>query len=459
MRITFGDAQRSTNLIPRLNTGLKKRFSGLDEHTLEILGKSSSSLLVRILGLVASFGVSVGLGRALGVTDFGIISLSLQITSLLLVLTMLGMDNVLIKRIAIGYERQDSQQIADSFYTSSVINGLLASGITVLGILSAPWACRHIFHSQKLEIPLIIAMVVIVPQTFSRIFASSLSGFRRIWQSNLVNNTLSIWVVGLGLVTLYCFKAPITVVSVAVLYAIGRLFVFSSTGIYWRKLFRYSGPRRLIARPMLATAIPLLLATSAFIILTNADGVMLGWLRSSRAVGLYSVAAKVASLESFLLFVSNSAISPKLASLYAEGKLREMETMVRRVMGGLFLIAVVGLAIFVVFGHFLLSIWGHEFAEAYWILVILGIGQFFNMSTGCSGMLLAMCDQEKVLGYVSAVSLLCNLILNYILILAWGAVGVAIATAITVIGDNIAKIVLAKRRIGILSIPVRNLFS
>lgn len=437
-----------------LTARARKALSRLDEHTLEVVAKSSSSMLVRMLGIAAALGVSVWLGRTLGASGLGIINLAQQVATLLLIVTMLGMDNVLIKRVAIGHENGDAQDIANSLRTASVICGLIATAATVLGILAAPWACRHIFHTEALKIPLIVTLAVLVPQTFSRIYAAALNGFRKVWQSNLVNEALSIWVVALGLVVLHLLHIRITVISAAVLYAAARLVVFLSIGTYKRMLFRYKGPRRMNARPMLKMAMPLLIASSAYIITANADGVMLGWLRSPREVGLYSVAAKVALLESFFLMVSNSAIGPKLAALYAQGRKQEMERMVQRVTGGLILIAMASLAFFILFGHPLLAIWGHDFSGAYLVLVVLGIGQFFNISTGCCGMILTMCGHERVVGYVSTSFVCVNLTLNYFLILRWGAVGAASATAITVAGDNLTKMMLARRKVGVLTLPL-----
>lgn len=127
--------------------------------------------------------------------------------------------------------------------------------------------------------------------------------------------------------------------------------------------------------------------------------------------------------------------------------------MIHRVTAGLTLLATISLMLFVVFGHWLLSIWGREFGGAYLVLVVLGIGQFFNISTGCCGMLLVMCGHEKILGYLSSAFLVINLILNYFLILKWGALGAASATAITIAGQNIAKLIIAKRKTGISTVP------
>jgi O-antigen/teichoic acid export membrane protein len=68
---------------------LRKVFKE-DLHTLEVLKKSSASIVVKIAGMGAGLLVSIFLGRALGAEGLGIISLSNHFVVLLLVLSMFG---------------------------------------------------------------------------------------------------------------------------------------------------------------------------------------------------------------------------------------------------------------------------------------------------------------------------------------------------------------------------------
>lgn len=432
---------------------IKKQLALIDEHTLEVVKKSSASMVVKVAGMATGMGVSIFLGRTIGAEGLGIINLANRIVSLLIVFTIFGFDTVLIKNIAIAYERQDWQRIANNLFTSFRFNGILALSASIFGLSITSLLINDVFHEPDLHIPLIIAFAMIVPQTVSRIFAAGLSGFRKIWQSSLVNDTLSIAVVGLGLLICYLSNLKINIVNVAILYALGRLVVTGTMSIYWKKLFHFSGSKQWNLKPMVKMALPLLLASVTSIIAINADTIMLGWLSNTHEVGLYSVAARLALLTSFFLQVSNASISPKLATLYAENKIEEMKKMVKRVTLGLIIIAFVFLSIFVFGGVHILGLWGNEFKEAYWILVILTIGQFINISTGSAGLILTMCGFEKIRGYLSLLSVTLNLILNYFFIRHYGAVGAAIATAVTVGGENIVKVILAKNKTGILTIP------
>lgn len=77
-----------------------------------------------------------------------------------------------------------------------------------------------------------------------------------------------------------------------------------------------------------------------------------------------------------------------------------------------------------------------------------------NISTGCSGVLLIMCGHEKVFSYISGFFLMLNIVLNYFLIIRYHEVGAAIATTITMVGENITRVIVAKQKTGVLTTPI-----
>jgi len=435
---------------------IKRKLSFLDEHTLEVLRNSSTATVVKVVGLVFGFLVSVFLGRILGAEGLGIISIANRVATVTLILCLLGMKQVIVKEVSIGYDQNKWNRINNVLFSSYVMNGGLTAVLTITLILFSPFIAKEIFNEPRLEIPLVIAVIVLTPRVLSRILSSALIGYNKIWQSNLVNQTLSYVIIGIILFFLWIFRVRITVIVVAIVYAIGSVFVTLSVGFYWRQLRKGESEwrgREFIGLRLLKTSLPLLLVGASAIIASNADSIMIGWLGNSKQVGLYVVAARVALLTSFFLQVTNSAISPKIAALFDKGKIREMESMVQRITGFLFLIAILPLITFLIFGNYILSIWGQEFVRSYWMLIILSIGQFFNLSTGAAGLTLMLCGEEKAQGAISITFVILNLILNYFLISNFGAIGAAVATAITVAGENITKVIFVKNKIGILTVP------
>jgi O-antigen/teichoic acid export membrane protein len=390
-------------------------------------------MIIKVIGMAAGLGVSVFLGRTIGAEGLGVINLANRIVGLLLVLAMFGFDNVLIKHIAIAYEYKNWQKVANSLHTSIRFNGLLALGISTLSILSTPFLINHVFNDPQLHIPLIIALVVILPQTLSRIYAAGLIGFRKIWQSNLVNETLSIWIVGIGLLLFRILGKEINIVNASTMYGIGRLIVTLSMAIYWKHIFHFSGEKRSDFHVMIKTALPLLLVSTSLVILSSIDTLMVGIFFDSKSVGLYSVALRLALLVSFVIQISNATVMPKCATLYNNGKLAELKVMVQRTTFGLTIIGLLTVIFFVIAGKWLLALWGEEFIAGYPLLVIIAIGQFVNMASGPVGSLLSMSGHEKILRNITIFSVLLNIGLNILLINLFGLIGVAMATAISTI--------------------------
>src|SRR5690554_1317989 len=369
-------------MMQRVLKTMSARLSFLDEHTLEVLKKSLASTFVKVIGLIIGLFLSVFLGRTLGAEGLGIINLSNRIVYMLAVIVLLGMRDVIVKEIAIAFNKKDYLHIGNVMQTTYWINGVFALIITIPLILIAPWLSESVFNEPRLTFPLVISLVALVPYVFSYLFASALVGARKIWQSNLVDQTLSILVTTLLLVIIWLAKCDITINNVAISYAIGKAVVTISIGIYWGRIYKYNRKADFIPRSLIKVSIPLFLSTSAAIVITNVDAIFLAGLSNTADVGLYTVAVRVAFLTSFFLQVTNASVSPKIAALYEIGKIDEIEKMIQRVTTGLLVIGFVPVLIFVFFGNYILQLWGNEFTDAHIILIILSVGQLFNIGTG-----------------------------------------------------------------------------
>jgi len=426
----------------------------LDNHTLEVFLSSSKTMMVKVAGIVAGLLVSIFLGRNLGPEGLGVVNFANQIGSLLLVITMFGFENVIIKFVAIAKGKLDDKGVATAIKTSLIFNGLLSIFIASIGAIVLYLFLNIWSNIKDLYIPLLIVFVMIIPQTVARVYGSALNGYGKIWQANLVNQVLSVLIVGIGLLFYWTLDIKYTPTSVIGLYAISRILMAIIVFLIWSQTFKGNANGGFSFKSMFKMAKPLLLVTGTGIIASNADSIMLGTLGTFKDVGIYNVAARLAFITSILLGVVNSALKPKMASLYGSEKIEEIQFLIQRVTKGLTLIALLLIIFFVTFGQGVLVYWGTEFQEAYWVLIILSIGQFFNVITGCSGILLIMCGYEKIHGYISFIALTLNIILNVVLIKNYGALGAATATAITVSLSNIAKVFLAKRKTGILTLPL-----
>lgn len=434
-------------------TNLFKRIAIIDEHTKEVFLKSSSTIVIQTIGVFARLITSIILGRVLGSAGLGEVNLINQVITIVMVFSMFGMDHVLVKKIAIAYSNQNHKQVGNTVYTALVINILVASILTIVGVLCSKYISIT-FNSLKLQTPLIISLIVIIPQTIGGVFASSINGYNKIWQSRLLKDFSTSLIVLLGIGIFWFLEVPITLLTVIILYAVGRAVTFLMASIYWKYLFKPVFVKQFLDKSMLKMAKPLLFVSATSLLLSSVDILMLGWLSNTSKVGLYTVATRLVLFIAFFLQITNSAISPKIAIFYAKKQFTEINLMVKQVTFWLIIIGVISLLFFFIFGKPILGLWGDDFKEAYICLAILCFGQFINISTGCSGVLLIMSGNEKIFSYISGFFLILNLVLNYFLILRYDIIGAAVATTFTIVLENIVRVFVAKQKTGILTTPI-----
>lgn len=425
----------------------------LDGHTLEVLRKSGSSSFVKIIGLFLSLFLSVFLGRTLGADGLGIINLSNKIVTFCVILGLFGAKQMIIKEVSIARQQNNFIRIKSVMNTSFWFNGILSFVITLVFILSTPWVAANIFGNPELTYPLMIFLVVLVPQVFSRVFSSGLVGYKKIWQSNLVDQALSVTITFIILIILWLIEFELTIINVAYAYAIGRIVVTFSVGLYWRKIFTHRNePSELLISELQKKRYHFFLISISSTIFSNADIIIMGMVLDIREVGIYTVSSRLALMTSFILKVTNSSLSPKIAALYSAGKVKELELMIQRVTKGLFWIGLATLILYIFIGRFILSVWGEEFKAGYWVLIILSIGQFVNLTTGAVGMLLMMTNHAKIHSRITVSSSIIGLTLLIILVNSFDEIGAAVASAITVIGMNLLTLYFVNKKLNLSTI-------
>jgi len=430
------------------------KLINLDKNTKDVFLKSSSTVLIQIIGISARLLTSIFLGRILGASGLGDVNLINQVITVLIVVSMFGMDHVLVKKISIGFFDKNRNSIGNTIYSSLIINISIAIVLTVLGVLGAGFI-SDLFSTPKIKTPLTLSVLVLVPQTISTIFSCVVNGFDKIWQSRLLKDFSTSLFVLFGLGISWALNIRIDIFSVILIYVIARMLTFMMATLYLKKIFKPIFIKGAIDKSMLKMAKPLFFVSATTLLTSSVDIFMLGWLTDSSNIGLYTVTTRLVLFIAFFLQITNSAISPKIATFFAKNQIKEINVMVRQVTFWLIIIGVLSTLFFLLFGHSILGLWGDEFKEAYYCLIILCFGQLVNISTGCSGVLLIMSGNERVFSIISVIFLILNIILNYILINLYGIVGAAIATSTSIILENILRVIIAKKKTGILTTPIR----
>lgn len=176
----------------------------------------------------------------------------------------------------------------------------------------------------------------------------------------------------------------------------------------------------------------LFLSSSGAIVFSQADTVMIGYFMDNADVGIYRVAFQFTTIATFTTYALRNALWPRISRWGKIGDMSSVEESLSRAISYSLI-----LAIPVLVGGFLLGdkllyfFYGAEFASGYFTLVILLIVQAVNVFQYFFTMYLDALDMPKESFKVTAVGVIANIALNYLLIPIMGINGAAIATLFT----------------------------
>lgn len=176
---------------------------------------------------------------------------------------------------------------------------------------------------------------------------------------------------------------------------------------------------------------------------------LLGAFTTQEEVGTYSVATRLVMLAVFVMAPINASFTPHMAHLYHKGELDEAA----RAYGGatrwILNLSLPAFILLVVYPGELLGYFGRGFAEAALVTVVLSLGQLVSAAAGPCGTVLNMSGRVGLNMADNVGALVLNVVLNLVLIPAYGAVGAAVSWSVALVVVNFAKAVQARRVVGV----------
>ena len=164
-------------------------------------------------------------------------------------------------------------------------------------------------------------------------------------------------------------------------------------------------------------------------LMNHCRGDLLGLLADAQQAGLFAASWRVASLVPFMFVGLSTMGAPLIASAHERGafdEMRRVSTLVAR-LG--FASAALGALALLLFGRWLLGLFGSEFVAAYPVLAVLLVGGAVNALTGMVGYLMILTGRERIALVIFTGALALSIVLNLVFIPRWGALGAAIASS------------------------------
>ena len=381
-------------------------------------GKNTIALLAGTVGkMVASFGFVIYATYAMGLEVFGRFSIALLYFELFLSLSATAVGILLTRDLA-KWKRSQNRLITSAMVMALIL--VLASPLIMIVFASS------MNYSPDTVQAIMVAALALLPASLCVVLESVFVSFER---AEFVT---------FGTIVDTLIRVPF---SILVLYAgfswIGVMWVLVGSRVlllvYYRSQlaritsFRRDFHRKSIIRFMSRWrmfAAENWLAT----INNNTDLLVLSYVAGETAAGLYAAAYKIVRLGSLVARAYTTAIFPIMSQLHGKAKdsFATLFQQTIRAMAMVALPAVVGISLFT--EQTIDFLYADEYAGAeqvlqvlIWILLVEIINPFLSHA------LFAQNKQNRSM-YVAGISMSVNIVLTYLLVFEYGAVGAAAAT-------------------------------
>jgi O-antigen/teichoic acid export membrane protein len=418
---------------------------------LRVARGAAGLFLLKVAYSAIAFGLGLLLARVMGPAGLGAYSYAMSWAVLLAVPGALGLDKLVVREVAVYYDREDWKHLRGLLRTGNRAV-LIASGLLMVlagtgGLLASDRAFGE-FRG-----PFLVALLMVPVLTLMKVRIAALSGLRQVvrgqWPELLVQPLLLSVLVAVVWASAGRTLTPtsamgLTVGSSAVALLLGA----------W--LLRRSLPEPAVHATALSVILPwrqsvapLVAMGTIQILQSQADTLLLGALTDARSVGIYSTAYRGGLLVTFFLMATTPALGPAVASLYSARKIDELQRLTTGTARTTFLLSLpIGVGM-IVFGYWYLLLFGQQFTEGATALAILAVGQLVNVACGPVGVVMTMTGQERIAARVIGVAAIANLVAGALLIPVWGVQGAAIGAVISMIVWNVLLVFEARRRLGV----------
>ncbi len=370
--------------------------------------------------------------RFLGQKESGFLFLAMTVGHLAATVCRLGVERALTRLIAaelsLGQGKAAGRVLLIGAAATTAAG--LVLGMAVGGL--APFAAAVFFHDPDAAASLQACAWTIPAMTLAFTLTFALVGLGRTVAAQILQNVL--WPSGLlaGLLGGLHSARSLIFVLAASLVLTAFLAALAIAADRRRLTVSEELPAGTARLPSLwRTAWPLYVVELVQVSIASLPVMILGVFADAAAVSVFSIALRASMLVWVVLLSLSTVASPRFAALHRLGHGAELATTNRRVqLAG----AILGGGLCLVLGAAaqpLLSLIGPGFAAGTSVLAMLVLGQAVNALYACQDTLLAMTGRGETLKRLNLMQLAVMLSLSFLLIPPFGAMGAAIATAVT----------------------------
>ncbi len=414
----------------------------------QLLRKFLPTLVVRGFGAVAGFAISLLVTRCVSAEEAGLFFIAFALIQSGGRLVSLGAPEMCCRLVGAN---GDGDWTAINHELTGVIRRIAQIGLTLFVLLSvfSMTIATTAFGKPALAPLLSWAALSILTMSLIQVFAAALQGKHRILTSSFVHNFLGPATFTAIVFSLHALGVEQNARWMAVVYALALGIALASAAALWYRDSRATWIRSAVWSPQLRRSVAAMFVVVAMDMGVQWSGyVATSTLLPAEEVALFATAHRTAMLNSFLLIGINLIVVPRFAGAHAAKRFNEIDNLALQSSRIMLACAIPVTLATVVFPERIMSIFGPEYAAGAVLLRIMAIGQFVNLLTGSVGELLPMTGHERDYRNVVLLTGPFSIISAAVLTYYFGAVGAALATAVSVATQNLLAVRMVKKRLG-----------
>ena len=403
----------------------------------------SGVLGVKLLGSLGSFLVSVILARQLSMSDTGEFFSQLATITILAIIISFGFNNYCLKKLSKYYDTNKTKDANNLVTTCLCIT--MISGSCVIGIY-------HLVTLYISELPgykhFDLFIFAIIPIALSGIMSNVLQALGKprtsmVFTGVIRNIIFLIFIVIIIMDTASSSKfwfllASIMSFSMSLFFWFiykGRISFSNSIGIESMSILKESKDYWYISIiAMLSSQLPLIFT---------------GLLSTFADAAEIAIVIRVATVSALLLVAINRVVSPGMATTYIKGDIANLKKIINRSTKLISAFSTVYTAFILLFSQQILNIFGNGYLGAELALYIVLLSQWINSIFGSVGTVLQMSDYAKYQRRAVLFSIVISIIVGWVLIPNYGAVGASVMFATFMIISNVISWYFVKSKIGV----------
>ena len=401
---------------------LKKAFQ-LKNHSgfREYFANTSWLLGERVLRMAVSLFVGIYVARYLGPERFGLLSYANSYVGIFTAIAILGLDGIVVRELVKSPDQRDTL-LGTSFLLKVV--GTLLMWVLILATL---------FFSNN--DPLTSALIAIIAfgvlfQTFNVIdynFQAEVK-LKYVVHSQIVQlivSSITKLVLILKGLPLVWFAAVYSLD--AIILAVGLAYAYSRNSGSIKK-WKWNAK---VALALLLDSWPLMFAYMSYLIYAKIDRIMIKEMLDEHNVGIYSAAYILYEAPLFISLMIAKSVYPILVQYYQDNKNKFFQ-LYSTLSSYMTLLSYLIVLFIFIFHEILIQItFGESFEESSKILMLLSFGMIPMFNAFLRSSYITITGNQKIILYTTLFSAMLNIVLNLLLIKAYGVIGAVYATVFT----------------------------